>query len=132
MFRYCLFLVMGIFVATAAARDPAQQQVALKSGGHQYQVLSPWAEVDPIPLKGISPRVVSLDGKKIGVFANYKRASVPIAKSVQEKLKAMYPNADVSLYHSADWNVTEAETVNKEKFTKWAKGVDAVVLDVGD
>ena len=92
----------------------------------------PWAEVDPIPLKGISPRVDTLAGKKIGVFANYKRAGVPIAKSVQKKLKAMYPNADVSFYHSADWNVTEAETANKEKFTQWAKGVDAVVLSVGD
>ena len=114
------------------AQDPSLKKAAMKSDGHQYQVLSPWGEADPIPLKGISPRVASLAGKKIGVFANYKRASVPIAKSVQEKLKAMYPDADVSFYHSAEWNVTEAETANKEKFTKWAKGVDAVVLDVGD
>lgn len=132
MFRYCLFVVVGIFAAAASARDPALQQVALKSGGHQYQVLSPWAEADPIPLKGISARVNSLAGRKIGVFANYKRAGVPIAKSVQQKLEAMYPNADVSFYHSAQWNVTEAETANREKFTRWAKGVDAVVLSVGD
>ena len=133
MNRFCLLVVMGMFTAmAAAAQDSSLKQVALKTGGHQYQVLSPWGEADPIPLKGISPRVASLEGKKIGVFANYKRASVPIAKSVQEKLKAMNPNADVSFYHSAEWNVTEAETPNKEKFTKWAKGVDAVVLDVGD
>ena len=130
--RFSIFMIMIMFAALAAAQDPSMQKVALKAGGHQYQVLSPWAEVDPIPLKGISPRVDSLAGKKIGVFANYKRAGVPIAKSVQTKLQAMYPGADVSFYHSDQWNVTEAETVNKEKFTQWAKGVDAVVLSVGD
>ena len=31
-----------------------------------FEVLSPWAEVDPVPLKGISPRLKSLEGKKIG------------------------------------------------------------------
>ena len=133
MFRCFILVVMGMFTATAAtAREPALQQVALKTAEHPYQVLSPWAEVDPIPLKGISPRLDSLAGKKIGVFANYKRAAVPIAESVQKKLKAMYPGAEISFYHSDQWNVDEAETENREKFTQWAEGVDAAVLDVGD
>lgn len=124
MFRYCMLVVMGMYAAIAtAAQEPSEIQ---------YQVLSPWAEADPIPLKGISPRPDTLAGRKIGVFANYKRAAVPIAESVQTKLKGMYPDADISFYHSDQWNVTEAETANRERFTRWAKGVDAVVLDVGD
>ena len=35
----------------------------------QYEVLNPWAEVDPIPLKGIAPRVADLTGKTMGLFA---------------------------------------------------------------
>ena len=40
-----------------------------------FDVLSPWAETDPRPLQGISPRLRELRGKRIGLFANYKRAS---------------------------------------------------------
>ena len=36
----------------------------------QYEVLSPWADVDAVPLKGISPRVANLSGKKIGLLSN--------------------------------------------------------------
>lgn len=40
-----------------------------------FDVMSPWAETDPQPLQGISPRLSELHGKRIGLFANYKRAS---------------------------------------------------------
>ena len=53
----------------------------------QNQVLNAWAEIDPIPLRGISPRVQSLAGKKIGVFANFKRAARPIALSIEKRLR---------------------------------------------
>lgn len=133
MFRYCLFMVMGMFAAVAAAApDASQKQVALDTGGHQYQVLSPWAEADPMPLKGITPRINTLAGKKIGLFANYKRAADPIIKALLAKLKARYPDARFSLYKSAEWNVTEAETRNRDKFKKWVDGVDAAILAVGD
>ena len=42
-----------------------------------YEVLSPWAEADPIPFRGISPRLGTLEGKKIGLLANSKRAAAP-------------------------------------------------------
>lgn len=127
MLRLCAHVVMGLFVAVAAAA-----QDLAKTSELQYQVLNPWAEVDPIPLKGISPRIDSFSGKKIGLFANYKRAAVPIAESLRVKLEAGYPDADISLYHSDQWNVIEAETENREQFMEWAKGMDAVILAVGD
>jgi hypothetical protein len=85
-----------------------------------------------MPLKGITPRINTLAGKKIGLFANYKRAADPIIKALLAKLKARYPDARFSLYKSAEWNVTEAETRNRDKFKKWVDGVDAAILAVGD
>ena len=98
----------------------------------KYEVLSPWADVDPRPLQGISPRLDNLSGKKIGLFANYKRAAMPIARSFQEKLKSKYPDSEFSIYHSTQWNVNEIETNNKEKFKNWLQDKDAVILMVGD
>ena len=131
MHRFRSLWVLGI-VAVLAAQLPVGILFAQDSSEIQYQVLSPWAEADPKPLKGISPRLDNLSGKKIGLFANYKRAAMPIARSLQEKLKAKYPDSDFSIYHSERWNVTEIETDNREKFTEWVKGNDAVILLVGD
>ena len=36
-----------------------------------YEVLSPWAEADPIPIKGLAPRLDKIDGKKIGLPKNW-------------------------------------------------------------
>jgi hypothetical protein len=106
--------------------------LAKDSSKAQYEALSPWGETDPKPLKGISPRLDTLSGKKIGLFANYKRAAIPIAMSLQERLKSAYPDSQVSIYHSDQWNVTEIETTNQDAFKKWVEGKDAVILLVGD
>ena len=105
---------------------------ALAASGQQYQVLSPWADVDPKPLRGISPRVDTLEGKKVGLFANYKRASMAIVAEVEKRLKERYPGIQTSVYHSKGANVVESQTKNSAKFVAWAKGVDAVVAAVGD
>jgi hypothetical protein len=130
--RKWLFLVLGISVAIVTFQGPAKVLFAQEASVSQYEVLSPWAEVDPIPLRGISPRVDTLAGKKIGLFANYKRAALPIAQSIDKKLNAMFPESETSIYDSTQWNVIESKTENRDKFTAWAKGVDAVILDVGD
>ncbi len=98
----------------------------------QFRVLSPWAEVDPITPRGISPRLNTLAGKKIGLFANFKRASRPILEEVEKQLKGMYPDCETSLFDSRGANVVETETENRAQFIAWAKGVDAVILAVGD
>ncbi len=85
-----------------------------------------------MPLRGISPRLNTLAGKKIGLFANFKRAAHPIAASVERRLKVMYPDCQTSFFDSRGANVLETETNNREKFTAWARGVDAVILAVGD
>ena len=71
-------------------------------------------------------------GKKIGLFANFKRAAVPIVTEVERRLKERFPDIETNLFHSTLPNVTETETVNKEKFAVWAREMDAVVGAVGD
>ncbi len=133
MRRFRSLWVLGMFVILAAASQaPSGTLFAMDSSDIQYEVLSPWGEADPKPLKGISPRLDDLSGKRIGLFANYKRAAVPIAVSLQERLRSMYPDSQVAIYHSDQWNVTEIETDNGETFKRWVEANDAVILLVGD
>jgi len=98
----------------------------------QYEVLSPWADADPKPLRGIAERVAGLAGKKIGLFCNSKRAAYPILASVEGKLKEKFSTSEISWYFFSKVNVPEIETEGKAKFEKWVKGVDAVVTAFGD
>ncbi|MGD9160073.1 MAG: hypothetical protein PVG39_16785 [Desulfobacteraceae bacterium] len=133
MHRFRFLQMIGIFVMLAVFSLLSPVMVyAESSSSIQYEALSPWGEADPKPLKGISPRLDSLAGKKIGLFANYKRAAIPIAISLKERLESEYPDLRVSIYNSDKWNVTEIETEKSETFKKWIKGNDAVILMVGD
>jgi hypothetical protein len=130
--RFRLLLVPGLFVAIAAILDSSTALFAQNSAESKLEVLSPWAEVDPIPLRGISPRIDNLAGKKIGLFVNYKRAARPIGLSLEKRLKSMYPGSELRVFYSPEWNVLETETKNRDKFAAWAKEVNAVILLVGD
>ncbi|MBN2240692.1 MAG: hypothetical protein JW712_13035 [Dehalococcoidales bacterium] len=98
----------------------------------QYGVLNPWAEADPVPMKGISPRLDSLEGKKIGLFQNFKQASKQMTATIGEKLKERYPGIETFLFDSTDQNVNVIETDKKDEFIKWAEGIDAAILLVGN
>ena len=63
-----------------------------------YEVMSPWAEADPIPLKGITPRVKGLSGKKIGLFRNSKRVARPTLAVVEARLKEKFPDCEIKSY----------------------------------
>ena len=123
---------LAVIITMGVSTAQTVNSSAAKVSDTQYSVLNPWAEVDPIPLRGISPRLQTLAGKKIGLFANFKRASVPIAQSIERRLKAMYPDIQTSMFHSTDPNVTETETKRREEFIAWIKSVDGVIAEVGD
>ncbi len=131
MSRFFIVLLLGASVVMAR-QAPSNAQSAGNAADPQFRVLSPWAEVDPITPRGISPRLNTLAGKKIGLFANFKRASRPILEEVEKQLKGMYPDCETSLFDSRGANVVETETENRAQFIAWAKGVDAVILAVGD
>lgn len=100
----------------------------------QYEVLSPWAEVDPIPFRGLTaPRLTELAGKKIGLFASSKPISSAIMKAFEVKLKDRFPTTQISWYvGEGSWSVMQLETPNRDKYKEWLNGVDAVVAAVGD
>ncbi len=129
--RKVVMLVCMTAAAVMLVHNPARAPLA-QDAPLRYEVLNPWAEVDPTPVRGISPRVDTLAGKKVGLFANFKRAARPIALTIENRLKVRYPDIQTSIFDSRLPNVTETETVNKEKFTAWAKEMDAVVAVVGD
>ena len=133
MHRFRSLWIPGMIAMLAVALlAPSCGLFTSDSSDIQYETLSPWADVDPKPLQGISPRLDNLSGKKIGLFANYKRAAMPIAKSLQVKFQAKYPDSEFSIYHSDQWNVNEIDTANGEKFKKWVQENDAIILLVGD
>jgi hypothetical protein len=128
-------LSIGI-LALLAVQDSSRAQGTASSKPKvpdtQFEVLSPWADVDPIPLRGISPRLPSLAGKKIGVFVNPKRAAMPIAESIIRRLGTMYPDVQTIIFRDTEANVNVIETKNKDKFIAWAKSIDAAIAVVGD
>jgi hypothetical protein len=110
----------------------SETSFAKDSSECQYEVLSPWAEVDPIAVRGISPRVKTLEGKKIGLYTNVKRAAKPIQAVVEKRLKERFPDCETNIFYSDLMNHMEIETGNKDRFTAWAKEMDAVIAAFGD
>ncbi len=97
----------------------------------QYEVLNPWAEVDPITVRGISPRLADLKGRTVGLYSTHKVASRPIVNTVGERLEERFPTLKFSSYeYYLGGDVTERG--DEDRFAEWLKGVDSVVAAVGD
>jgi hypothetical protein len=97
-----------------------------------YEVLSPWAETDPVPFRGINPRPNDLAGKKIGLLRNSKRAAEPILKVVEDRLKKRYPTAEFTWFANLTPNEALIALPEKQPWEDWLKGVDAVIAAYGD
>ncbi|MBI3375715.1 MAG: hypothetical protein HY017_28700 [Betaproteobacteria bacterium] len=97
-----------------------------------YEVLSPWADADPVPLRGIATRPADVSGRKIGLFSNRKRAAELTLSAFERQLLEKYPAAQTSWYACSTINTPEMLTEGKAKFEAWVAGVDAVVLSVAD
>ena len=97
-----------------------------------YEVLSPWAEADPVPLHGLSPRLDNLAGKKIGLLCNNKRAAPLILGVAEKMLKEKYPTARTSYFYAKSFSVSSLEKERAQEFDDWIKAQDAVIASVGD
>ena len=106
--------------------------VETSRGGVSLEVLNPWADIDPVALRGITPRPKDLAGTKIGLFSNGKRAAALTLTAFESRLKEKDPSAQTSWYTSTRVNTPEILTEGKARFEEWVKGVDAVVLSVAD
>ncbi len=96
------------------------------------EVLSPWAEVDSFTLRGLAPRLDTLEGRTIGLFCNNKRAAPLILESVERVLKEQFPSVRTSWFHLQEFGVSFMEPEKKKWFDDWVNSVDAVIAAVGD
>ena len=97
-----------------------------------YEVLSPWADADPIAPRGISPRLDSLEGKTIGLLRNSKRAAAPLMKVIERRLRGKFPSVEFTEFANLKPNERLLDQDLKEDFEKWLKDVDAVIATFGD
>jgi hypothetical protein len=100
--------------------------------GITYEVLSPWADADPVPFRAINARISDLAGKKIGIFCNTKRVAEPTLKAVETRLKKKYPSATFSWFFNTAPNEAIIEQPRKDEFEDWLQGIDEVVAAFGD
>jgi hypothetical protein len=103
-----------------------------EKSGSSYEVLNPWAEADPVPLKGLAPRLTNLANKKIGLLRNSKRAGEPILKAASRKLKEKYPDIEFTWFRGTTFSVSELEKNRLSDFDEWLRGVDAVLAAAAD
>lgn len=96
-----------------------------------YEVLNPWADADPVPLKKPAERISNLEGKTIGLFRNSKRAASYSLQLVENNLKEKYPNLKFSEFALMP-NAGILETEDLDRFEEWIKGVNGVVFAYGD
>jgi hypothetical protein len=125
-------VLVAIVLSTLVATGPSPTPFASAAPDIQYEVLSPWAESDLIPPRGLSPRLETLAGKKIGLFINTKRAAKPMAAAIAKRLKEKFPTSETSLFASPLSTVILRDSKDGAQFTAWLKSVNAVILLVGD
>jgi len=106
--------------------------MSTKQSPASYEVLSPWAEADPIPLSGLAARLDKLDGKKIGLLSNNKRAAPVILDATEKLLKEKFSTAKISRFIGRSFSVSALEKDREGEFNDWLQGVDAVIAAVGD
>jgi len=99
--------------------------------GGNYEVMSPWAEVDPVPLEGINPRLADLNGMRVGLFQNGKVAAGPIMDAVEAELHARFDGIRTPRFGRTA-NLEVAETTDRARYEQWVREVDAVIHAVGD
>ncbi len=97
-----------------------------------YEVLSPWAEADPIPLHRLAPRLGMLEGKTIGLLSNNKRAAITILDATEKRLKARFPSVKTSRFIGRSFSVSALEKNREGEFNDWIERMDAVIAAVGD
>ena len=91
----CVVLVLsGTMGIGQEASRPAKAPVIL-------EVLNPRGEIEPPPVSGISPRIRSLEGKKIGLYDNGKAGFAEFLNEIERLLKERYPTITVLRYNGA-------------------------------
>ena len=97
------------------------------------KIYSPWAEVDNEGAIALNPRLDTLEGKTIGLYAHFKAHSPVMLQVVADLLHERFPTTK---FKSIQIKVDTAEAVNLPEFDaelkEWLKDVDGVITAYGD
>jgi len=105
-----------------------QMERAMGEGPVSLTVLNPRAEIQgpkPIP---VSPRLRSLEGKKIGLINNTKESATLLQPEMERALKESIPRVELK-----SWSIYYRPFENKDKaLLEAAQACDGVILLLGD
>ncbi|MGI5972029.1 MAG: UGSC family (seleno)protein, partial [Oscillospiraceae bacterium] len=94
----------------------------------EYTVLSPWAKSNHLEKFPISPRLESLKGKTIGLYASFKEYHPFFMRELERQLGERLPDTIFSHYtYIVDTCEIANDKENLPSFKKWLDSVDAVV-----
>ena len=91
---FIVFALIGTMGVGQEVSQPASAPVIL-------EVLNPRGEIEPPPVSGISPRIQSLEGKKIGLYDNGKAGFAEFLDEIEKLLKDRYSTITVLRYNGA-------------------------------
>ena len=106
-------------------KPPRETAKTTASPTPTLEVLNPRGEVDPPKTLGISPRVASLAGKRIGLYDNGKEGFADFLNVIEKLLKDKYPTATVVRFNGG-FDCGDALAA------KMAKSIDTVIYGSGD
>lgn len=99
----------------------------------KYTVLSPWAEVDTAEAAPLSPRIDTIEGKTIGLFAKFKHHDPHILQEVGRQLKKRYPSINLEfLQYPKDTTEIEKDPEFYPVFKEFVGKCDAIISGNGD
>ena len=89
------------------------------------ELLNPRGEIEPPPLFTPSPRLSSLEGKKIGMYSNGKQGVDHFFTAIEELLKQRYPDITTK-------RLTGAFEIRDEEVEDFISDIDAFIYAIGD
>ncbi|MBR3400937.1 MAG: hypothetical protein IKG67_01725 [Parasporobacterium sp.] len=98
-----------------------------------YTVLSPWAEIDVEDVAPLSPRLDTLEGKTIGLFAKFKHHDPHIMKEVGRQIQERFPSVKTEfLQYPKDTAEIENDPEFLPVFKEFLSKCDAMISGNGD
>ncbi|MCD7768902.1 MAG: hypothetical protein LUH36_02110 [Oscillospiraceae bacterium] len=93
-----------------------------------YSVLSPWADSNYLNKLPICPRLNTLAGKTIGLYASFKEYHPYFNHELERQLSQRFPSAKFSHYtYTVDTQEIEHDIANFPSFKEWLSNVDCVI-----
>jgi hypothetical protein len=120
----------ALMVLPAACTDGTEKTAKTTSvspGKAELELLSPMGVIDPPPMLGLSPRLKTLEGKRLAMIHNNKAGAKELLIAVEEQLKEKYPSATFVRF---DTTIGLAD--KPEKYAEIAESCDAFILGAGD